>query len=93
LVHASDFSRAFSNREHGWRAVTLLKTFLDETGIHHDAEMVAVAGYIGRPKHVGNDVGRGRMISRTPTLAEWPYRMVRLACDLCPRRGQYAKTR
>jgi hypothetical protein len=49
-VHASDFSRAFSNREHGWRAVTLLKTFLDETGIHHDAEMVAVAGYIGRPK-------------------------------------------
>jgi hypothetical protein len=23
------------------------------------------------------------------TLAEWPYRMVWLACDLCPRRGQY----
>jgi hypothetical protein len=31
------------------------------------------------------------MISRTPTLAEWPYRMVRLACDRCPRRGQYRK--
>jgi hypothetical protein len=31
------------------------------------------------------------VISRTPTLAEWPYRMVRLACDLCPRRGQYRK--
>jgi hypothetical protein len=31
------------------------------------------------------------MISRTPTLAEWPHRMVRLACDLCPRRGQYRK--
>jgi len=31
------------------------------------------------------------MIPRTPTLAEWPYRMVRLACDLCPRRGQYRK--
>jgi hypothetical protein len=31
------------------------------------------------------------MISRTPTLAEWPDRMVRLACDLCPRRGQYRK--
>jgi hypothetical protein len=31
------------------------------------------------------------MIARTPTLAEWPYRMVRLACDLCPRRGQYRK--
>jgi len=31
------------------------------------------------------------MITRTPTLAEWPYRMVRLACDLCPRRGQYRK--
>jgi hypothetical protein len=31
------------------------------------------------------------MISRTPTLAEWPYPMVRLACDLCPRRGQYRK--
>jgi hypothetical protein len=31
------------------------------------------------------------MISRTPTLAEWPYRIVRLACDHCPRRGQYRK--
>jgi hypothetical protein len=31
------------------------------------------------------------MISRTPTLAEWPDRMVRLACDLCPRRGQNRK--
>jgi hypothetical protein len=31
------------------------------------------------------------MISRTPTLAEWPYRMVRLACDHCPRVGQYRK--
>jgi hypothetical protein len=31
------------------------------------------------------------MINRTPTLAEWPYRMVRLACDVCPRRGQYRK--
>jgi hypothetical protein len=31
------------------------------------------------------------MISRTPTLAEWPYRMVRLACDYCPRKGQYRK--
>jgi hypothetical protein len=31
------------------------------------------------------------MISRTLTLAEWPCRMVRLACDLCPRRGQYRK--
>jgi hypothetical protein len=30
------------------------------------------------------------MISRTPTLAEWPYRMV-LACDHCPRVGQYRK--
>jgi hypothetical protein len=24
-------------------------------------------------------------------LADWPYRMVRLACDHCPRRGQYRK--
>jgi hypothetical protein len=31
------------------------------------------------------------MTHQTPTLAEWPYRMVRLACDLCPRRGQYKK--
>jgi hypothetical protein len=31
------------------------------------------------------------MISRTPTLAEWPTRMVRLACDYCPRKGQYRK--
>jgi hypothetical protein len=31
------------------------------------------------------------MISRTPTLAEWPLRMVRLACDHCSRRGQYRK--
>ena len=31
------------------------------------------------------------MTSRTPSLAEWPYRIVRLACDLCPRSGQYRK--
>jgi hypothetical protein len=31
------------------------------------------------------------MISRTPTLTEWPRPMVRLTCDLCPRRGQYRK--
>jgi hypothetical protein len=24
-------------------------------------------------------------------LADWPYRMVRLACDHCPRLGQYRK--
>ena len=28
----------------------MLKTFLDETGVHDDAEMVAVAGYVSRPK-------------------------------------------
>ena len=27
----------------------------------------------------------------TPTLAQWPYPMVRLACDHCPREGQYRK--
>ena len=31
------------------------------------------------------------MIHRTPTFAEWPLRMVRLACDNCDRRGQYRK--
>ena len=31
------------------------------------------------------------MISRTPTLADWPYRMVRLACEHCPPRGHYRK--
>jgi hypothetical protein len=31
--------------------VTLIKTFMDETGIHDRAEMVAVAGYAARPKH------------------------------------------
>jgi hypothetical protein len=31
------------------------------------------------------------MIERTPTLRDWPYYMVRLACDLCPRKGQYRK--
>jgi hypothetical protein len=34
---------------------------------------------------------KAQMIARTPTLAEWPYRMVRLVCDLCPRYGQYRK--
>ena len=28
---------------------------------------------------------------KTPSLAEWPLRMVRFACSLCPRRGQYRK--
>jgi hypothetical protein len=31
--------------------VTLLKTFMDESGIHEGAPVVAVAGYISRPKH------------------------------------------
>jgi hypothetical protein len=31
------------------------------------------------------------MISPTPTLAEWPYRTVRLACDHCPHVGRYRK--
>jgi hypothetical protein len=32
-----------------------------------------------------------KMTTRTPTLRDWPYYMVRLACDVCPRRGQYRK--
>jgi hypothetical protein len=31
------------------------------------------------------------MIEQTPTLRDWPYYMVWLACDLCPRKGQYRK--
>jgi len=31
--------------------VTLLKTYMDESGIHDGAPVVAVAGYISRPKH------------------------------------------
>jgi hypothetical protein len=31
------------------------------------------------------------VIRRTATLAEWPDRTVRLAYDLCPRKGQYRK--
>jgi hypothetical protein len=31
--------------------VTMLRTFMDETGIHEDAETVAVAGYISHPKN------------------------------------------
>jgi hypothetical protein len=38
--------------------------------------------------HIGNDVRRCWMISRTPTLAQWPYRMVRLACDHGSRRRE-----
>jgi hypothetical protein len=29
----------------------VLKTFMDETGIHDDATMVAVGGYLARPRH------------------------------------------
>lgn len=47
---ALDFSRAFLNGQPGWCAVTMLKTFMDETGIHEDAEMVAVGCYIAKPK-------------------------------------------
>jgi hypothetical protein len=46
-----EFSRAFLNDERGWCFVTMLRTFMDETGVHDDAEMVAVGGYISRPKH------------------------------------------
>jgi hypothetical protein len=40
---------------------------------------------------VGTNLGRLEMIYRNSTLAEWPYCMVRLACDLCPRCGQCRK--
>ena len=43
-----EFSRAFLNGERGWCVV--LKIYMDETGIHDDAEMVAVGGYIARPR-------------------------------------------
>ncbi len=42
-----EFSRAFLGGQAGWNVV--LKIVMDETGIHDDAEMVAVAGYISRP--------------------------------------------
>jgi hypothetical protein len=45
--------------------------------------------YILGPGRSPDEVAQ--MISRTPTLAQWPYGMVRLACDHCPRRGQYRK--
>jgi hypothetical protein len=45
-----DFSRAFLNGERGRCAVMMLKTFMDETGIHDDAEIVAVGCYIAKPK-------------------------------------------
>jgi hypothetical protein len=31
------------------------------------------------------------MTTRALTLRDWPYYMVRLACDACPRRGRYRK--
>ena len=31
--------------------MTLLKTYMDESGIHDGAPVVTVAGYISRPKH------------------------------------------
>lgn len=43
-----EFSRAFLGGHDGM--VTVLKVFMDETGIHDDSTMVAVAGYISRPK-------------------------------------------
>lgn len=45
-----EFSNAFLNGNRGWCIVTILKVFMDETGIHDDAEIVAVGGYIARPK-------------------------------------------
>jgi hypothetical protein len=45
-----DFSRAFLNGHPGWCVVMMLKTFMDETGVHDDAEMVAVSAYICNPK-------------------------------------------
>jgi hypothetical protein len=45
-----DFSRAFLDGEQGWCVVTMLKTFMDETGVHDDAEMVAVGCYLANPK-------------------------------------------
>ena len=47
--HVWEFSRAFLSDRDGYVAV--LNVFMDETGIHDDARMVAVGGYISRPKH------------------------------------------
>src|ERR1700730_2259723 len=46
-----EFSRAFLNGQRGWCIVAILKTFMDETGVHDDAKMVAIGAYISRPKH------------------------------------------
>ena len=43
-----EFSRAFLNDEDGY--ITVLRVFMDETGVHDDADMVAVAAYVGHPK-------------------------------------------
>src|SRR6266849_2870004 len=46
-----EFSLRVPQRATGMVVVTMIKTFMDETGLHGDAEMVAVGGYISRPKH------------------------------------------
>jgi hypothetical protein len=42
-------SGTYLNGQPGWCVVIMIKTFMDETGIHDDAEMVAVGGYLARP--------------------------------------------
>jgi hypothetical protein len=34
---------------------------------------------------------KAEMTAQSPTLRDWPYYMVRLACNVCPRRGRYRK--
>jgi hypothetical protein len=64
------------------------------------ARVVTVAEAIERRLRSSASPGNARsqsaaakteMISRTPTLAEWLYGMVRLPCGLASRRGQYRK--
>jgi|ERR1700722_759781 len=43
-----EFSQAFLADRDGY--VTVLKIFMDETGVHDDADMVAVGAYIAQPK-------------------------------------------
>jgi hypothetical protein len=40
---------------------------------------------------LGGKTLKAEMVERAPTLRDWPYYMVRVACDLCPRKGQYRK--
>ena len=83
MKHEMPFERIRSARE----AAT---TNQERAYLFVEAVVEHVAGSHRQRRHNQSlqlDYSRSNITYDTPTLVQWPYPMVRLACNRCPRRG------